>query len=62
LKRTEWNKDGYYFTDATKQLFDCPDQIDRVNIDQLTNEEFIEKYEKLAKPVVLMGVTKNWKT
>jgi hypothetical protein len=62
LKRAEWNKDGYCHTDATKQLFDCPDQIDRIHVDQLTTEDFIDKYERPAKPVILKGVTQAWKT
>lgn len=60
LQRMEWNRDRYYQTDATKQLFQCPDQIERVDCSQLSVEDFIERYEKPAKPVIIRGITADW--
>lgn len=40
----------------------CPKgQIDVVHANDLTVEEFIEKYEKPGKPVVIKGITESWK-
>jgi hypothetical protein len=39
----------------------CPkNQIDVVDCADLSVEEFIEKYEKLGKPVVIKGIAKSW--
>jgi len=35
---------------------DCP----RIDVNKVSPEEFIEKYEKLYKPVVITGVCDNW--
>lgn len=57
----EWNKHGYYKTDVLQRLFDeCPDQIDRVHISQLSQADFCKKYEKTNKPVIIRGVTDDW--
>lgn len=39
---------------------DFTDNIERVHVDSLTTQEFIERYEKKSKPVILTGVTDNW--
>jgi hypothetical protein len=40
----EWREKKYYKTDATMQLRDCPSDVDRVDSETLTVEDFIEKY------------------
>lgn len=34
--------------------------VERVHIDDLSVEDFMEKYEKPSKPVILQGCTQNW--
>lgn len=36
------------------------DTIDRIDINKVSNEEFIEKYEKPYKPVVILNAQENW--
>ena len=37
------------------------DNIERIHVDDLTVEQFIERYEVGYKPVIIRGVTKEWK-
>lgn len=37
------------------------DNIERIHVDDMTIEEFIERYESGHKPVIIQGVTKDWK-
>ncbi|KAJ6225030.1 hypothetical protein RDWZM_003575 [Blomia tropicalis] len=37
------------------------DNCERIDVNKISPEDFIEKYEKLYKPVVITGVTDNWK-
>jgi len=39
---------------------DFKDNIDRVHIDDITAEQFYERYEKGSKPVILLGLTDKW--
>lgn len=36
------------------------DTLERRNVDFYTHEEFIDKFERLLKPVILTNVTKPW--
>lgn len=36
------------------------DTMERIDVDQISPEEFIEKYEKPYKPVVITGIQKHW--
>jgi hypothetical protein len=36
------------------------DTIERINVDDITFEEFIEKYEKGSRPVIIKGVVSQW--
>lgn len=36
------------------------DTIERIDVDSVSPEEFIEKYEKPYKPVVITGIQKGW--
>ena len=36
------------------------DTLDRRNVDTFSHEQFIDEYERLLKPVVLLNVTKSW--
>ena len=37
------------------------DTIERINVDSVSFEEFIEKYEKGSRPVIIQGVVNKWK-
>ena len=39
---------------------DCLDNIERVDASTLSYEEFVERYEKPLKPVILTGLTNDW--
>lgn len=60
-------KDGYY----RKQGEVCDrilkgeddtfqDTIERIHVDDMTFEEFVEKYERGSKPVIIQGVVDSW--
>lgn len=55
-----WTKHDY------KNKFDSsidivPDTVERIHANEVPIEEFIERYEKPYKPVVIEAVTDNWK-
>ena len=67
FKLEEWHKGDYY----RKQYELCDkilkgedpsfkDTIERVHVDDLTFEEFIERYEKGSRPVIIKGVVDKW--
>jgi len=61
LKPDQWTQDGYAKTDICERLLnDCPDEIERINCEDFTPEEFIEKYESKNKPCIIKGLTKDW--
>ena len=37
------------------------DTIERVNVNEITVEQFIEKYERGSRPCILTGVTEKWR-
>lgn len=67
LKLEDWQRDNYfekqsrcvdpvlYGTDP-----DFRDTIERIHVDDLTVEEFIERYEKGSRPVIIQGVVDRW--
>ena len=60
MRLSEWCKWGYAKTDICEKLFqECPDQIERVNAQNLSIENFKE-YERLNKPVIIRGITDSW--
>ena len=36
------------------------DTIERIDVNDFTVEQFIEKYEKGSKPVIITGVVSQW--
>jgi hypothetical protein len=36
------------------------DTIERINVDDYTFEQFVEKYEKGSRPVIIKGVVDQW--
>lgn len=57
MKSDEWGDLKYYKSDFCEKLYkDCPDQIDRINYKDLSIQDFIEKYEKPNKPLIITGL------
>lgn len=44
-----------------KLLKECPDNIERMQAQDVSVEMFRSEYEKTNKPVVIEGITKDWK-
>ncbi|KAK8386147.1 hypothetical protein O3P69_010696 [Scylla paramamosain] len=60
VEKGVWTKLDY------KNKFDCSidkvkDTAERIHVDEVSVEEFIERYEKTYKPVVVRGITDAWK-
>jgi len=36
------------------------DTIERIHVDDISFDEFIEKYEKGSKPVIIRGIVDQW--
>jgi histone arginine demethylase JMJD6 len=67
LQLEDWYKDRYF----EKQEYVCDrvlhgldpnfkDTIERVHVDQVSVEEFLEKYERGSRPVIITGVAERW--
>lgn len=37
------------------------DNVERINVHEISTEEFIERYEKPYRPVIIKGITDKWK-
>lgn len=61
MKSSDWDKLKYYMRNEIMERLrkDCPDQIDRVHYSKLSVEDFINKYEKLNKPVIIEGLAET---
>ena len=63
MKLEEWEKLEYsndnWCEEILNKLYESKD-IDIEDYDKLSSDEFIEKYEKLNKPVIIRGITKDW--
>ncbi|XP_068626692.1 bifunctional arginine demethylase and lysyl-hydroxylase PSR [Battus philenor] len=44
-----------------EEFLKCNDNVDRININEVPQSVFIEKYEKIYKPVVITNVQTNWR-
>ena len=62
-----WSADNYYLKQNEKNNYqavpipeDFQDNIDRVHVNDLTIEQFIERYEKGNKPVIVQGAADDW--
>lgn len=67
LKLDEWVRDGYFFNQAElcdrylrNEVPGFVDSVPRVHVDSISNSEFIERYEKGSRPVIITGVTEQW--
>ncbi|CAF1301882.1 unnamed protein product [Adineta steineri] len=58
LKLDEWQQHNYYYD---KNLIGCTkDQLERIDARNTTREEFIEKYERPGKPVIIQHLIDDW--
>lgn len=56
-----WSKDNYWYKqDKALDVSTLIDSIERVHVDKITVEEFIQKYEKGSMPVIITGVAEGW--
>ena len=58
LKPEEWQR--YNYVDDTSLISCRNDQIERIDARNVTREEFIEKYERPAKPVIIQHLIDDW--
>lgn len=63
--RTELNDKGAWtalqYADNFEPFWDFQDNVERIIEDDVTCDEFIERYEKIYKPVIILGCQKQWK-
>jgi histone arginine demethylase JMJD6 len=58
LKLDEWQENNYYYD---QNLVSCSkDQLERIDARNITREDFIEKYERPAKPVIIQHLIDDW--
>ena len=61
----KWSADGYWCRQndllKVKDPATFTDTIERISINDLTVDEFIERYEKGNRPCIITGVTDNWR-
>lgn len=59
-----WSEDGYWQKQNDVLKVHDPatftDTIERVNVNDLTVEEFYDRYERGNRPVIITGVTEEW--
>lgn len=55
-----WTKLGYADS-FDPDLGSIKDDVERIHVSRVAPDEFVEKYEKLYKPVVIQGATDSWK-
>ena len=59
VDKTAWTQHAYYKN--FDPFWKFQDNIDRIVESEMPIEEFVEKYEKPYKPVIIQGVQKDWK-
>lgn len=66
LTLEEWSKDGYYqkseVCDRILKSRDpnFKDTIERIHVDEYTIDEFLEKFERGSRPVIIQGLVQRW--
>ncbi len=55
----EWYKHNYYKT-FDMSYNNLPDNIDRIDVNKVSLEEFIERYERPYKPCILLNTQNEW--
>jgi len=57
--KTAWIQLGY--CKSFQKFGEFQDNAERINESDVTTEEFVEKYEKPYKPVIIQGVQNGWR-
>lgn len=61
LNPKDWNKQNFVDTNICEQLFEsCNDTIERVKVKHFTTTQFLEKYQKGNRPVIIRNIAKKW--
>ena len=59
-----WSRDGYWCKQNELLKVEDPavftDTIERIHVNDISVEEFIERYERKSRPVIIQGVTDSW--
>jgi histone arginine demethylase JMJD6 len=55
----DWSSLGY--ADQFDSFLTVNDNVERINMKDFPPSEFIEKYERVYKPVVICGIQDDWK-
>lgn len=60
----ELDKEAWYqlkYVDCFDDFKNFTDNTERISVKDVSPEEFIERFEKPYKPVVIQGITDHWK-
>ena len=57
--KAAWMQHAYFKTFDSFWKFE--DNVDRIEESEMSSQEFVKKYEKPYKPVIIRGVQKDWK-
>ncbi|CAG4958384.1 unnamed protein product [Parnassius apollo] len=49
------------YAENFEEFLKCNDNVDRIDINEVSQDLFIEKYERIYKPVVITNVQTNWR-
>jgi hypothetical protein len=65
MELEEWEINKYYLDNWCEKMLqnppESPLQVSYENYRELSEEDFILKYESLSKPLIVKGGTKNWR-
>jgi hypothetical protein len=58
----KWSQDNYFHKQdkVCSIQEDFVDNIERIHVDDLTTEQFLQRYEAGHKPCIIMGVAQKW--
>ncbi len=59
LSTSDWCRENHFET-FDSSFEHLPDNIDRIDYNQVSNQEFIEKYEIPYKPCIIVNAQKGW--
>lgn len=60
----ELDKEAWYqlkYADCFDEFKQFKDNTERISVNEVSKQEFIERYEKPYKPVVITDITNTWK-
>lgn len=56
-----WRSTGYASQNVLQRLADsCVDNVERIDYDKVDEEEFIERFEKTNRPVIISNFSSQW--